>query len=142
MAIEGGPLPTGQVLIYPATDMNMASASHQEHAGDPVIPRDRILWYLEQYLRHEADKAAPSASPLLAEDLAGQPPALVITGGFDPLREEGHAYADRLSDAGVETSYREWPGQIHAFMVLTRVIPQGEKAIDETAFWLRQVFEE
>jgi acetyl esterase len=141
MAVEGGPLPAGQVLIYPGTDMHMSGASHQEHSADPVIPRERILWYLEQYLRHAADKDDPAASPLLAEDLTGQPPTMVITGGFDPLRDEGRAYADRLTDAGVETSYREWPGQIHAFMVLTRVIPQGDKAIAEAALWLRKVFE-
>ena len=90
-----------------------------------VIPRDRIAWYTEQYLRNESDKADLRASPLRAPRLAGQPPAMIVTAGFDPLRDEGRAYAERLREAGVEVLYREYPGQIHAFVSLTKAIPQG-----------------
>jgi len=140
MAVERGPMPAAQVLIYPATDMHMRTPSHEEMRADAVIPRERIRFYLEWYLRHEADKDDVRASPALCEDLRGQPPAMIVTCGFDPLRDEGRAYADRLSEAGVEVSYREWPGQIHAFTILTAVIPQGETCIDEMALWLKRVF--
>jgi acetyl esterase len=121
----GVPLPTCQVLIYPAVDFTLDTASHRELADAHIIPRDRILWYADQYLRDHADRRDPRASPLLAGDLTGQPPALVVTAGFDPLRDEGQAYAGRLRAAGVDVVSREYPGQIHAFVSLTRVIPQG-----------------
>ena len=137
-AAEGGPVPAAQVLIYPATDLHFESESHEEMKADAVIPRDRILFYLDWYLASEADKDDPRGSPALTPDLAGQPPAYVVTCGFDPLRDEGRAYAERLAAAGVEAVHREWPGQIHAFTVLTRAIPQGEACIAETAAWLRK----
>jgi acetyl esterase len=118
------PVPTCQVLIYPALDFALDTASHRELEGAHIIPRDRILWYREQYST-EADWTDVRASPLRARDLAGQPPALVITAGFDPLRDEGQAYADRLRAAGVDVTYREYSGQIHAFVSLTKAIPQG-----------------
>jgi acetyl esterase len=132
------PVPTCQVLIYPAVDFALDTDSHRELADGHVIPRDRVLWYGEQYLRSEADKADLRASPLRAPSLAGQPPALVITAGFDPLRDEGQAYADRLRTAGVDVVHREYPGQIHAFVSLTKAIPQGMACTREIAEYLRR----
>ena len=103
-----------------------------------MIPRDRVLWYMEQYLRGEADKTDLRASPLRAPSLAGQPPTMIVTAGFDPLRDEGRAYADRLRAAGVDVVYREYPGQIHAFVSLTKAIPQGLACTLEVADYLRQ----
>jgi acetyl esterase len=103
-----------------------------------VIPRDRILWYTEQYLRTEADRTDPRAAPLRARSLAGQPPALIVTAGFDPLRDEGRAYGDRLRRAGVDVVEREYPGQIHAFVSLTKAIPQGLACTLEIAEYLRR----
>jgi acetyl esterase len=137
-AAGGTPVPTCQVLIYPAVDFALDSDSHREMPDAHVIPRDRVLWYGEQYLRTEADKADVRASPLRARSLAGQPPALVVTAGFDPLRDEGRAYADRLADAGVDVVYREYPGQIHAFVSLTKAIPQGLACTLEIADYLRR----
>lgn len=134
----GAPAPTCQVLIYPAVDFSLDTVSHRELEHGHVIPRDRILWYAEQYLRGDADRTDPRASPLLAADLAGQPPALVITAGFDPLRDEGRAYADRLRAAGVDVAHREYPGQIHAFVSLTRAIPQGLACTMEIGDYLRE----
>jgi acetyl esterase len=116
--------PACQVLIYPALDFALDTASHRELEDAHIIPRDRVVWYMQQYLA-DTDRADLRASPLRARDLAGQPPALVVTAGFDPLRDEGRAYADRLRAAGVDVEYREYPGQIHAFVSLTKVIPQG-----------------
>ena len=137
-AAAGEPPPVCQVLIYPATDFAIDTPSHRELEDAHVIPRDRILWYAEQYLPAGVDRLDPRASPLRAADLAGQPPALVITAGFDPLRDEGHAYADRLRAAHVDVVDHEYPGQIHAFVSLTKAIPQGLTATAEIADFLRE----
>jgi acetyl esterase len=137
-ASGGAPGPTCQVLIYPAVDFSLETDSHRELADGHVIPRDRILWYTEQYLKSEADKTDLRASPLRAPSLKGQPPAMIVTGGFDPLRDEGRAYGDRLRQAGVDVVYREYPGQIHAFVSLTKAIPQGMACTLEIAEFLRQ----
>jgi acetyl esterase/lipase len=131
-------VPTCQALIYPAVDFSFDTESHRDLEHGHVIPRDRVLWYMEQYLRDDADKADLRASPLRAPSLAGQPPTLIVTAGFDPLRDEGKAYGDRLRAAGVEVVYREYPGQIHAFVSLTRAIPQGMAATLEVADFLRR----
>jgi acetyl esterase len=137
-AAEAAPVPACQVLIYPAVDFAMDTASHAELEDAHVIPRDRVLWYAQQYLRSEVDRVDPRASPMRAPDLRGQPPALIVTAGFDPLRDEGQAYAERLRAAGVPVRYREYPGQIHAFVSLTKVIPQGLEATREIAVYLRE----
>jgi acetyl esterase len=137
-AAGAGPVPSCQVLIYPAVDFSFETDSHRDMVDGHVIPRDRVLWYMEQYLRSEADKADLRASPLRAPSLAGQPPAMIVTAGFDPLRDEGRAYADRLRQAGVDVVYREYPGQIHAFVSLTKAIPQGLACTLEVADYLRQ----
>ncbi len=137
-ATGGTPLPTCQVLIYPAVDFTLETESHRELADGHVIPRDRIVWYGEQYLTSEADKADLRASPMRAPSLAGQPPALIVTAGFDPLRDEGRAYGDRLRADGVDVVHREYPGQIHAFVSLTKAIPQGMACTLEIAEYLRQ----
>ena len=137
-AAGGTPLPTCQVLVYPAVDFSLDTDSHRELVDGHVIPRDRIAWYTEQYLRSETDKADVRASPLRAPSLAGQPPTLIVTAGFDPLRDEGRAYGDRLREAGVDVVYREYPGQIHAFVSLTKAIPQGMACTLEIAEYLRR----
>ncbi|HEY3065660.1 MAG TPA: alpha/beta hydrolase [Methylomirabilota bacterium] len=137
-ASAGTPVPTCQVLIYPALDFSLEAESHRELADGHVIPRERIVWYAEQYLRSETDKSDLRASPLRAPRLAGQPPTLIVTGGFDPLRDEGQAYAERLREAGVDVVYREYPGQIHAFVSLTKAIPQGMACTLEIAEYLRR----
>jgi acetyl esterase len=133
----GVPVPACQVLIYPALDFSFDTASHRELADGHVIPRERIVWYTEQYVPKGADPADPRLSPLRAGDLRGQPPTLVISAGFDPLRDEAHAYAERLHAAGVEVVDREYPGQIHAFVSLTKVIPQGLACTCEVAEYLK-----
>jgi acetyl esterase len=137
-AASGRPVPSCQALIYPAVDFSFETDSHRDMVEGHVIPRDRVLWYAEQYLRGEADTSDLRASPLRAPSLAGQPPAMIVTAGFDPLRDEGRAYADRLREAGVDVVYREYPGQIHAFVSLTRAIPQGLACTLEVADYLRQ----
>jgi acetyl esterase len=137
-AAGGTPVPTCQALIYPAVDFSFETASHREFADGYVIPRDRVVWYSEQYLRDEADKSDVRASPLRARSVAGQPPTMIVTAGFDPLRDEGEAYAEKLGQAGVDVVYREYPGEIHAFVSLTKAIPQGLAATLDVAAYLRE----
>jgi acetyl esterase len=134
----GVPVPTCQVLIYPAVDFRLNTDSHRELADGPIIPRDRILWYTEQYLPADADRDDPRASPLCAPGLTGQPPTLIITAGFDPLRDEGHAYAERLRANGVSVVHHEYAGQIHAFVSLTKAIPQGMLCTWEIGDYLKE----
>jgi acetyl esterase/lipase len=136
-ALAGEPVPACQALIYPAVDFALDTPSHQELADAHVIPRDRIEWYANQYIPAAADRLDPRAAPLRAADLSGQPSTLVITAGFDPLRDEGHAYAERLRAAKVDVVDHEYPGQIHAFVSLTKAIPQGLTATLEITDYLR-----
>ncbi|MEC9345616.1 MAG: alpha/beta hydrolase [Pseudomonadota bacterium] len=133
-------VPDFQLLIYPATDFAMDTASHAEFEHGAVIPRDRVIFYRNHYLNSPADAADPLASPLKAPSLEGLPPALVQTAGFDPLRDEGLAYAGRLREAGVDVVLHEYPGQIHGFMMLAKAIPEGLDATREAADYMRRAW--
>jgi acetyl esterase len=125
--------PAFQMLIYPATDSSKQSRSRREFAEGYFLTKDLIDWFWKAYVPAGADLADLRLSPLLARDLSGLPPAFVLTAGYDPLRDEGRAYADRLIDAGVKTTYVNYPGTIHGFFSLTRFLQQGLKANDEAA---------
>ncbi|HTR82945.1 MAG TPA: alpha/beta hydrolase [Reyranella sp.] len=129
----GDAMPAFQLLIYPATDMSRETASRHAFAEGYFLSKPLMQWFWKAYLPANADLADPRLSPLLAKDVAGLPPAFVLTAGFDPLRDEGRAYADRLVDAGVKTTYVNYPGTIHGFFSLTRFLQQGLKANDEAA---------
>ncbi len=136
----GAQMPSFQVLLYPVTNMVFDTPSHSERIEDGFLPRDRLDWYFRQYLRSNEDRVDPRASPLQAEEFLGQPPALIIFGGFDPLRDDGRFYADRLISAGIDVTVHEYPGQIHAFLSLTKAIPQGIQATREVADYIRRQF--
>lgn len=125
--------PAFQMLIYPATDARRGSASHREFADGYFLTQDVIDWFWKAYIPAGTDLADLRLSPLLAKDLRGLPPAFVLTAGYDPLRDEGRAYANRLIDAGIKTTYVNYPGTIHGFFSLTRFLQQGLKANDEAA---------
>ena len=129
----GDPMPAFQMLIYPATDARRQTESRRRFADGYFLTQDLMDWFLRAYAPAGADLADLRLSPLLAEDLSGLPPAFVLTAGFDPLRDEGRAYANRLIDAGVKTTYVNYPGTIHGFFSLTRFLKQGLKANDEAA---------
>ncbi|MCP4005380.1 MAG: alpha/beta hydrolase [bacterium] len=137
IAEQGGRGPRCQVLIYPALDFRLNTQSHDELRDAYVIPRERIVWYTEMYLKDPSQSRHVRASPLLALDLRGQPPAYIVTCGFDPLRDEGASYSEKLRAAGVEVRHREFEGQIHAFVSLTRAIPQGEVCLREIGEYLQ-----
>ncbi|WP_416899306.1 MAG: alpha/beta hydrolase [Minwuia sp.] len=134
----GEKAPDFQLLIYPATDFSTDTRSHKTFVEGAIIPRDRIEWYQEQYLNGDADKADLRASPARTADLTGQPPALFLTAGFDPLRDEAKDYADRLAEAGVGVTFHEYTGQIHGFMMMAKAIPEGLEATREAADYMRR----
>ncbi len=126
--------PKFQLLIYPATDYRLASRSFELFADGFFLTRERIEWYLGLYLDNPDEQGPdPRFSPCLTEDLGGQPPALVITAGFDPLRDEGHDYHRRLLAAGVKSDHLQYDGMIHAFINMAGVLPQGRDALARSA---------
>jgi acetyl esterase len=137
---ESAPKIGYQLLIYPATDMAMTTDSHKAFARDHLLTRDSMDWFQEQYLNGAVDRDDWRASPLRAKSLAGLPPAYVLVAGNDPLRDEGEAYADALKKAGVPVAFREFPGQIHGFVVLGKVMPQAGQAIAEMGTALKLAF--
>lgn len=133
----GEAVPDFQILIYPATDQAPDTPSRRDLAEGAIIPADRIQYYKEQYLNGDRDDGDLCASPGRIAELKGQPPALIQTGGFDPLRDEAKEYGDRLAAAGTDVTYHEYPGQIHGFMMLAKAIPEGLKATREAANYMR-----
>ncbi|HWX74994.1 MAG TPA: alpha/beta hydrolase [Solirubrobacteraceae bacterium] len=115
-AADGGPTPAFQLLIYPVTDLVNTAPSRLTFADGFILTKANMDWYEEQFLGPAGDRSDPRVSPLLAEELAGTPPALVVTAGFDPLRDEGEAYARRLAESGVRTLVRRYSGYVHGFI--------------------------
>jgi acetyl esterase len=125
-----------QVLIYPVTDAGCNTASYREFGEGHGLTAASMHRFWNLYL-NGADGTDPDASPLRAEDLAGLPPAFVLTAGFDPLRDEGEAYAEALREAGVEVEVRRFEGAIHGFWRWLAVTEQSRLAVDEVAAALR-----
>jgi acetyl esterase len=110
-----GPNIAHQVLCYPVTDYDLDTDSYRENAEGYLLSRASMRWYWDRYLDDGLDGANPYASPLRAPDLSGLPSATVVTAGYDPLRDEGAAYADRLREAGVAVTHADYPGMVHVF---------------------------
>lgn len=106
-----------QVLIYPVTDHAFDTQSYEEHADDPILSKQSMQWYWDHYLARDLDGRHPYASPLQARDVSGLPSATVITAGFDPLRSEGKAFAERLDEAGVSVTYENYEDMPHIFIL-------------------------
>lgn len=129
---RGGPEIAGQVLLNPATDCDDSRDSYVENAEGYVLTRDLMRWFWDHYCERE-QRSDPRASPLRAKDLSGLPPALIVTADFDPLRDEGIAYADALAAAGTEARHLRMRGQIHTSitgvgMFLSPTAARGEVA--------------
>lgn len=132
--------PAFQMLIYPATDSSRESGSRKAFAEGYFLTKSLMDWFWKAYVPAGTDLSDLRLSPLLATSFEGLPPAFVLTAGYDPLRDEGRAYADRLIDAGVKTTYVNYPGTIHGFFSMTRFLKQGLRANDEAAAVLGAFF--
>jgi acetyl esterase len=129
--------PCLQWLIYPVTDLGMDSPSYTSCGNGFLLTRAGMEWARGHYLNDPSEADDPRVSPLRANDLAGLPPALIYTAGFDPLRDEGQAYADRLSAAGVKTIHREFESLIHGFAGMRGALQAAARAMDDMVAGLR-----
>ena len=137
---RGGPSLVYQMLIYPVTNRDYDTVSYRENADGYFLTKDSMVWFWDHYLREDQDALNPYASPLLAEDLSGLPPALVLTAEYDPLRDEGEAYAQRLQEAGVPVERTRYNRMIHGFFWMPGALEQGAKSIDQAANALKKAF--
>ena len=136
-----GPTLVLQLLVYPAVDGTLSFPSIQENGQGYLLTQDSIHYYYNHYVPAGTDRQHVLLSPIYAASFQGLPPAHIITAEFDPLRDEGEAYAAQLQAAGVPVTWTRYDGMIHAFFSLDGVLDQGKKAIDEAATVLRAAFD-
>jgi len=136
----GAPAIAYQLLIYPATDMRFAHASITRNGEGYLLTKKAIDYFTAQYLSSDAERLDWRASPLLAGSLANLPPAYVITAGYDPLVDEGRAYAERLAKEGVDVAYREYPDMVHGFILFGGVVEAANAAVEECCEKLKNAF--
>jgi acetyl esterase len=127
---RGGPAIAVQALVYPVTDADVDNTSYRSDENQLMLTRDGMIWFWDHYAPDEAQRKETDASPLQADDLAGLPPAVVVLAEYDVLRDEGQAYADRLTQAGVPVQVHVHPGQMHGFFTLL-MLPGHDEAIDQ-----------
>jgi acetyl esterase len=138
MARDGSLAPPAmQLLIYPVTDAAAEAPSRRAFGEGFLLTHNDMDWFERRYLPAGADRTDPRVSVLGAPDLSGLPPAYVATAGFDPLRDEGEAFAERLREAGVRVALRRHPGLVHTFANLTAICPSARTAMLEAAGGLR-----
>ena len=137
---DPGPRLAMQVLVYPVTDQAADTDSLRRFAQGYSLTRELLQWYQRNYLRDERDRSDWRASPLRAKDHSRLPPAYVITAGFDPLLDEGKAYAERLVQAGVDVTYECFEGQIHGFLPMAGAIAAAHHAHYRIGQMLRMRF--
>jgi acetyl esterase len=124
---NGGPAIAYQALVYPVTNHSYETASYSDNADGYLLTRDSMVWFWNHYLNSEEDGKHPKASPLQHPDLSNLPPAFVITAEYDPLRDEGESYAERLRASGVDVKAKRFDGQIHGFYA-NPAIDEGQEA--------------
>lgn len=136
---RGGPDLAAQLLVCPVVDHDMTSGSYRERGSgaDVFLTAEDMEWFWNHYLPDPAARSVPDASPLRAEDLSSVPPAIVITAEYDPLRDEGIAYAGRLEAAGVQVSHRHHEDQFHDFFSFVNLIDAGNEAVERAGGELR-----
>ena len=138
---EGGPALCGQLLLYPVTDYHTpGTQSYRENGEGYGLTRDTIKWFWAHYLSDPAEGLHPHAAPLRASVLSDLPPSLVITAEYDPLRDEGELYAEKLRAAGVPVALTRYDGVNHGFMFWVGVVDKAGLAMDQSCRWLRTAF--
>lgn len=139
---QGGPKLCAQVLVYPSVAGELpAYPSHEENANAPFLPLDSMRYFRAHYLGATLTTKDPEIAPIHAASHAGLPPALIITAEFDPLRDEGRAYAAKLEAAGGQVKLIEYPGMPHMFFQLSPVLEDGKAALREIATALQSAFQ-
>ena len=129
---KGGPAIAFQLLVYPVTDgANFDTVSYRDNADGYMLTTESMHWFWNHYAPAEADRMNPYASPLLAESLESLPPAFVMTAEFDPLRDEGEAYAEKMSAAGNVVMCKRYDGLIHGFFGQSLAVPAARGPMDE-----------
>jgi acetyl esterase len=136
---QGGPPLTFQLLMYPVLDYYFDTPSYRENATGYHLTCAAMIWAWEHYLDRPEDGQLPYASPLRAEDLSGLPAALIMTAEYDPLRDEGEAYAQRLDAAGVPVTLKRYDGLIHGFARRTNALARARDAMQDVGGALRAV---
>jgi len=129
-----------QLLVYPVTERNFDNGSYTANGEGYSLTCDGMIWFWDHYLSEEADATNPYAAPMHAADLSGLPPALVITAEYDPLRDEGEAYAKRLQEAGIPTVCTRYDGMIHGFFGMVAAVDKSREAVNQAASCLREAF--
>jgi acetyl esterase len=137
---RGAPTLTFQLLIYPVTNYAFDTQSYRDNADGYLLTKDSMAWFWNLYLSNDTDGQNAYASPLRGRHLQNLPPALVITAEYDPLRDEGAAYAARLREVGVAATHSDYKGMIHGFFSMPNVLDQGKKAVAEACQALRAAF--
>ncbi len=135
---QNGPPLIFQLLIYPVTDATGSSPSMIENAEGYGLTREDMIWFTNHYLNNEDEQKNPLASPLLAPDLSDLPPALIISAEYDPLRDEGELYGQRLKEADVPVTITRYNGMIYGFV--SRPFDRGKEALNECSRALRDIF--
>ena len=141
MKRTGEPQPAAQILIYPAVDVASETASMTTYADAYPLTRQTMDWFMGHYMGPDADPADPRLSPDKTQDLSGLAPAVIATAGFDPLVDQGEAYAKRLQAAGAPVLYRCYDSLAHGFTAFTGAIPATDAACREIAGLVRETFE-
>jgi acetyl esterase/lipase len=134
---RGGPSLRFQLMIYPVTDCAFDTLSYRENAEGYFLTTGMMRWFWEKYLADPAQGGEAYASPLRAQNIANLPPGLCITAGYDPLRDEGEAYAERLRKAGVDVRTTRYAGMFHGFFSMTGQLDKAREALAEAATALR-----
>jgi acetyl esterase len=136
---RGGPELALQVLIYPTVDHEFNRPSHAERGSgsDAFLTTADMTWFIDHYVPDRADRDNPEVSPIRTPSLAGLPPAIVLTAEYDPLRDEGRAYAERLREEGVAVSYHHYDDMTHAFFTFGKLMARGDEAVAQVGGEIR-----
>jgi acetyl esterase len=130
-----------QMLFYPVVDISHEHPSYQRNAEGYFLTAQTMRWFISQYVSPDCERSDPRVSPLCAPDLSDSPRTLIVTAGFDPLCDEGLAYATKLAQSGVDVTHRHLPHQIHAFLSMSRHLPDASAVLAEVADFLRHTWE-
>jgi acetyl esterase len=125
---ENGPAICHQLLIYPVTDASFDTPSYKENAEGYMLSKAGMEWFWQHYLGIENDPLLAYVSPLRAADLSNLPPATVFTAEFDPLRDEGEAYAAKLKSAGNKVMFKRYEGVVHGFFAMADILEEAQDA--------------